>query len=67
MLELPSSFLAVEINEKLILTTWCIHLNAFCVSDGWRDRLVVLGNNGQGNTASQNRTSNDRTGMKAYF
>lgn len=65
MLELPPSFLAVEINEKLVLMTWCIRLNAFLVTDGWRDRLVVLCDNGPGNTASQNRTSDDRTGMKA--
>lgn len=65
MLELSPLFLAVEINEKLVLMTWCIRLNAFLVTDGWRDRLVVLGNNGLGNIASQNRTSNDRAGMKA--
>lgn len=34
----PTSFL-VEINEKLVLMTSCIRLNAFLVTDGWRDRL----------------------------
>lgn len=67
MLELPPSFLAVEIDNGSALRTWRICLNAFLVTDGWRDRLVVLGNNGPENTASQRRTSSARIRMKTYI